>query len=69
MRFDNYYLSEYRRVLDNIKINEDKLLDFAENIEKNIEIARSEETKRLAVASATAVMVGVGIGLALRRKR
>lgn len=69
MRFDNYYLSEYRRVLDNIKINEDKLLDFAENIEKNIEVARSEETKRLVVASATAVMVGVGIGLALRRKK
>ena len=69
MRFDNYYLSEYRRVLDNIKLNEDKLLDFAENIEKNIELARSEENKRLMMASATAVMVGVGIGLALRRKR
>ena len=69
MRFDNYYLSEYRRVLDNIKLNEDKLLDFAENIEKNIELARSEENKRLMMASATAVIVGVGIGFALRRKR
>lgn len=69
MRFDNYYLSEYRRVLDNIKLNEDKLLDFAENIEKNLELARSEENKRLMMASATAVIVGVGIGFALRRKR
>jgi hypothetical protein len=69
MRFDNYYLSEYRRVLDNIKINEAKLLDFAENIDKNIEIARSAEAKRLAVVSATAVMVGVGVGLALRKRR
>lgn len=69
MRFDNYYLSEYRRVLDNIKLNEDKLLDFAENIEKNIELARSEENKRLMMASATAVIVGIGIGFALRRKR
>ena len=69
MRFDNYYLSEYKRVLDNIKINEDKLLCFAENIEKNIEIAKSEETKKMAIASATAVAVGVGIGFALRRKK
>jgi hypothetical protein len=69
MRFDNYYLSEYRRVLDNIKINEAKLMDFAENIDKNIEVAKSAEAKRLAVVSATAVMVGIGVGLALRKRR
>lgn len=69
MRFDNYYLSEYRRVLDNIKMSEEKLLNFAENIENNIERARSEETKKLVMASATAVAVGIGIGLALRKRR
>ncbi len=69
MRFDNYYLSEYRRVLDKIKINEAKLMYFAENIDKNIEVAKSAEAKRLAVVSATAVVVGIVVGLALRKRR
>lgn len=69
MRFDNYYVSEYRRVLDNIKVNEDKLVRFAENIEKNIEVAKAEETKKIVIASAAVVAVGVGVGVALRRRR
>ncbi len=69
MRFDNYYLSEYRRVLDNIKVNEDKLLCFAENIEKNIEIAKNEETKKIVIASVAMAVIGVGVGVALRRRK
>lgn len=69
MRFDNYYVSEYRRVLDNIKVNEDKLVRFAENIEKNMEVAKSEETKRIVIASAAVAAVGFGVGMALRRRK
>lgn len=69
MRFDNYYVSEYRRVLDNIKVNEDKLVRFAENIEKNIEVAKTEGTKRIVIASAAVAAVGVGVGVALHRRK
>lgn len=69
MRFENYYVSEYRRVLDNIKMNEDRLVNFTENIEKNIERAKSDNAKRVAVASAVAVAVGVGVGVSLHRRK
>lgn len=69
MRFDNYYVSEYRRVLDNIKVNEDKLVRFAENIEKNIEVAKTEETKKIVIASAAVAAVGFGVGVALHRRK
>ena len=69
MRFDNYYVSEYRRVLDNIKVNEDKLVRFAENIEKNMEVAKSEETKKIIIASAAMAAVGFGVGVALYRRK
>lgn len=69
MRFENYYVSEYRRVLDNIKMNEDRLVNFTENIEKNIERAKSDNAKRVAVASAVAVAVGAGVGVSLHRRK
>ena len=69
MRFENYYVSEYRRVLDNIKMSEDKLEHFSENIEKNIERAKTEDAKKVAIVSALAVAVGVGVGVSIRRRK
>lgn len=69
MRFDNYYVSEYKRVLDNIKVNEDKLVRLAENVEKNVSTAKSDETRKMAIASAAVVALGVGVGLAVRKRR
>lgn len=69
MRFDNYYVSEYKRVLDNIKVNEDKLVTMAENVEKRVQNAKSENTKKLIIISASAVAMGLGVCLAMKKRK
>lgn len=69
MRFDNYYVSEYKRVIDNVKANEELLSKVAEDVEVRVNNIQSENTKKIIVASAVALTIGAGVVVAVRKRK
>lgn len=69
MRFDNYYVSEYKRVIDNVKANEELLSKVAEDVEARMNNIQSENTKKIIVASAVALTIGAGVVVAVRKRK
>lgn len=69
MRFDNYYVSEYKRVIDNVKANEELLSKVAEDVEARVNNIQSENTKKIIVASAVALTIGAGVVVAVRKRK
>ncbi len=71
MTFDkNYYVDEYKRVMDNLKVNEERAALLAENVEAKALKAKDEKRKQLLVTSAAVLVSGVGLGLlVLKRKK
>lgn len=63
----NYYVDEYKRVMDNLKVSEDRVSLLAENIEAKAIKVKEEKKKRIIVSSA--VIVGVGAGLVISKLR
>lgn len=63
----NYYVDEYKRVMDNLKVSEDRVSLLAENIEAKAIKVKEEKKKRTIVSSA--VIAGVGAGLVISKLR
>ena len=63
----DYYVDEYKRVMDNLRVSEDRVSLLAENIESKAIRAKDEKKKQLLISSA--VIAGVGAGLVISRSR
>ena len=63
----NYYVDEYKRAMDNLKVSEDRVSLLAENIEAKAIKVKEEKKKRIIVSSA--VIAGVGAGLVISKFR
>lgn len=64
MTFDkNYYVDEYKRVMDNLKVNEERVALLAENVEAKALKVKDEKRKQLLAASAVVLVSGAGLGL------
>ncbi len=64
----NYYVDEYKRVMDNLKVSEDRVSLLAENIEAKALMVK-EEKKRQMIVSTAIVAAGVGVGLVVSKLR
>ncbi len=65
----NYYVDEYKRVMDNLKVSEDRVSLLAENIEAKALKAKDEKKKQLIISSALIAGVGAGLVISKLRKR
>lgn len=63
----DYYVDEYKRIMDNLRVSEDRVSLLAENIESKAIRAKDEKKKQLLISSA--VIAGVGAGLVISRLR
>lgn len=63
----DYYVDEYKRVMDNLRVSEDRVSLLAENIESKAIKAKDEKKKQILISSA--VIAGVGAGLVISRLR
>lgn len=61
----NYYVDEYKRVMDNLRVSEDRVSLLAENIESKAIKAKDEKKKQILISSA--LVAGVGAGLIFLR--
>ncbi len=66
---NDFYVCEYRRLMDNINISDDSLLNITDNIEKMIINERNSKKKQIIAASAALVVVGMGVKLVMDRRR
>ena len=70
MTFDKtYYVDEYKRVMDNLKVNEERIGLLAENVEAKALKAKDEKKMQLVTTSVAILATGVGIGLLWNLKR
>lgn len=69
MENNDFYVCEYRRLMDNISISNDSLLNITDNIEKKIINERNSKKKQIIAASAALVVVGMGVKLVMDRRR
>lgn len=69
MEFNDFYVGEYKRLMDNISISDDSLLNLADNIESLIISEKNSKRKQIIAASAAVVIAGVGVKLAMDKRR
>ena len=67
MRVDNYYVNEYKRVIDNVKVTEDVLTKVAVDVEERANNLTAGNSKKIVAFSAIAVTVGVAACVVLRK--
>lgn len=65
----DYYVDEYKRVMDNLRVSEDRVALFAENIESKAKKTKDEKKKQILVSSALIAGVGAGLVISKLRKR
>ncbi len=65
----NYYVDEYKRVMDNLRVSEDRVALLAENIESKAKKSKDEKKKQILVSSALIAGVGAGLVISKLRKR
>lgn len=65
----DYYVDEYKRVMDNLRVSEDRVALLAENIESKAKKSKDEKKKQILVSSALIAGVGAGLIISKLRKR
>lgn len=65
----NYYVDEYKRVMDNLRVSEDRVALLAETIESKAKKSKDEKKKQILVSSALIAGVGAGLVISKLRKR
>ena len=65
----NYYVDEYKRVMDNLKVSEDRVSLLAENIEAKAIRAKDEKRRQLLISSVLVAGIGAGLVVYKIKKR
>lgn len=69
MEYVDYYVDNYKRLVNSISVNEDIISSLEEKLEKRIQAEKNIKKKQIMVASAAIILIGAGIKFGFGKKR
>ena len=69
MEYVDYYVDNYKRLVNSISVNEDIISSLEEKLEKRIQAEKNIKKKQIMVASAAIILIGAGIKFGFCKKR
>lgn len=69
MEYNDFYIGEYKRLIDNINISDASLNDITDNIESLITLEKNNKKKQIVAASAALIVAGVSVKIFLNKRR
>ena len=69
MEYNDFYIGEYKRLIDNINISDASLNDLTDNIESLITSEKNNKKKQIVAASAALIVAGVSVKIFLNKRR